>query len=232
MSPSEWLAQNFTRRSHSVDSLASRKHAICMSPGERLNTCTHLFGLVLAILGVPLMLEKTLPGGDAGKIAGALVFALSCVALYAASTLFHMTHGQAKLWWQRADHCAIYLLIAGSYTPFALVTLQGAWGCGLLAAVWGFALLGIGRELRSTAARPPLALYIGMGWVGVAAAAPLVVRMEAGGLLWLLVGASLYTAGTIFYVNRAGYRHAHGVWHLFVLAGTASHYAAIAGFVV
>ncbi len=205
---------------------------IRMLPGERFNTCTHLIGLALAILGVPLMLAKTLPGGDAAKIGGALVFALSCVALYAASTLFHSASGQAKLRWQRADHCAIYLLIAGSYTPFALVTLQGPWGWALLVAVWTLAVFGICRELRSQAAKPPLALYIGMGWVGVAAAAPLVQRIDAGGLSWLLAGAALYTTGTVFYVNRAGYRHAHGMWHLFVLGGTASHYTAIAGFVV
>ncbi len=203
-----------------------------MYPGERFNACTHLFGLVLAIVGVPLMLAKTLPGGDVRKIVGALVFALSCVAMYAASTLFHATRGQAKRRWQRVDHCAIYLLIAGSYTPFALVTLQGSWGWMLLAAVWSAAAFGIWRELRLTAASPSLALYIGMGWVGVAAAAPLVARIEAGGLIWLVVGAILYTAGTVFYVNRAGYRHAHGVWHLFVLGGTASHYAAIVGYVV
>lgn len=210
----------------------SPNRSIRMLPGERLNTCTHLLGLVLSVVGVPLMLAKTLPGGNAAKIAGALIFALSCVALYAASTLFHGTLGRAKLWWQRADHFAIYLLIAGSYTPFALVTLQGNWGWSLLAAVWGIALLGMGRELRSTTGRPPLALYIGMGWLGVAAAVPLVTRIETGGLIWLLIGAALYTTGTIFYVNRAGYRHAHGVWHLFVLGGTVSHYVAIAGFVV
>lgn len=203
-----------------------------MYPGERFNTLTHLVGLVLAIAGVPLMLAKTLPGGDASKIIGASVFALSCVALYAASTLFHATRGRTKGRWQRVDHCAIYLLIAGSYTPFALVTLQGTWGWTLLTAVWVVAGFGVWRELRSACAAPPLALYIGMGWLGVAAAAPLVARIEAGGLIWLLVGAVLYTAGTVFYVNRSGYRHAHGVWHLFVLGGTASHYAAIAGYVV
>lgn len=203
-----------------------------MHTGERLNTWTHLIGLVLAILGVPLMLAKTLPSGDVGKVAGALVFALSCVAVYAASTFFHSACGHAKFWWRRADHCAIYLLIAGSFTPFALVTLSGTWGWTVLVGVWAIALFGIRRELRSTAARPPLALYIGLGWVGVAAATPLVARIEAAGLLWLLIGAALYTAGTFFYVNRGGYRHAQGMWHLFVLGGTASHYVAIAGFVV
>ena len=197
--------------------------------GERLNTCTHLLGLVMAILGVPLMLAKTWPGGDASRITGALVFALSCVSLYAASTFFHWTRGQEKRRWQRIDHCAIHLLIAGTYTPFALVTLQDAWGWMLLATVWAAASLGIWRELRSTAGDPPLALYIGMGWAGVAAVAQLASHIETAVLTWLLVGALFYTVGTIFYVNRAGYRHAHGVWHLFVIGGTASHYAAIVG---
>lgn len=202
-----------------------------MLPGERFNTCTHLFGFVLAIFGVPLILVSSLPSGDARKIAGGLVFALSCVALYAASTFFHSSRGQAKLWWQRADHCAIYLLIAGSYTPFALVAVQGFWVWALLVAVWSAALLGIAREFSATSSTPSLALYIGMGWLMVAAAVPLLARIDARGLEWLLIGAALYTAGTIFYVNRAGYRHAHGVWHLFVLGGTASHYMAVVGFV-
>ncbi len=203
-----------------------------MHPGERFNTGSHLLGLVLAVLALPVMLAKTWPGGDAAKIAGALVFALSCIGLYAASTLFHHARGEAKLRWQRVDHCAIYGLIAGSYTPFALVTLQGFLGWTLLTVVWGIAAFGIWRELRFPAAKPSVALYIGMGWVAVATAAPLLAHIEAAGLFWLLAGALFYTAGTIFYVNRAGHRHAHGVWHLFVLGGTASHYAAIAGFVV
>jgi len=207
-------------------------NVICMHSGERFNTCTHLLGLVLAILGLPILLAKALSSGRAANVAGALVFALSCIALYAASTLFHSARGEAKLRWQRVDHCAIYLLIAGSYTPFALVTLQGTWGVMLLLTIWCIAAFGIWREFRSMSTAPSLALYIGMGWVGVAAAAPLVARLEVGGLIWLLVGAVLYTAGTIFYVNRAGYHHAHGIWHLFVLGGTASHYVAIAGFVV
>jgi hemolysin III len=203
-----------------------------MHPGERFNTSTHLLGLALATVGVPLMLIKTLPGGDVAKIVGSMVFALSCVALYAASVLFHATAGLAKSRWQRVDHCAIYLLIAGSYTPFALVSLGGVWGGVLLVMVWAIALMGIAREIRSKAEKPPLFFYIGLGWVVVAAAAPLVARVETGAILWLLVGAALYTMGTVFYVNRAGHRHAHGIWHLFVLGGTTSHYAAIFGFVL
>jgi hemolysin III len=203
-----------------------------MSPGERFNTWTHLLGLMLAVAALPLLLAKTWPSGDAAKIVGALVFALTCVMLYGASTVYHWARGRAKLWWQRADHCAIFLLIAGSYTPFALVTLRGLWGWLLLAAVWGLAAFGIWRELRSNAADPSLWLYLAMGWLCVAAAWPLFTHLDAGGLTWLVVGGLLYTVGTVFYVNRAGHRHAHGLWHLFVLGGTASHYMAIAGHVV
>lgn len=204
-----------------------------MHRGERFNTATHAAGLLLAVGGAVLLLAKTLPQGDLARIAGAVVFALSMVALYGASTLFHGTRGAARLFWQRADHCAIYLLIAGTYTPFALVTLHGAWGWALLVAIWSVALFGIWRELRpGTAATPSLRLYIGMGWLGVLAAAPLAARLEGGGLAWLLTGAVLYTVGTVFYRNRRGWAHAHGLWHLFVLGGTASHFVSVAAFVL
>ena len=177
-----------------------------MYPGERLNGYSHLLGLLLALPATALLLAKTVPTGDPARIAGALVFSLSAVALYGASTLFHSTRGRLKRMWERADHCAIYLLIAGTYTPFALVTLHGKWG-------W-------------------LLLYIGMGWLGVLAAVPLAARLDSAGLAWLLIGGVLYTVGTIFYRNRQGFRHAHGAWHLFVLAGTISHYIAVGWFVL
>jgi hemolysin III len=202
--------------------------AIPMYPGERFNGYSHLLGLMLATAGSALLLARTVPGGDPTRTASALVFALSMVTLYAASTLYHSTRGRMRLFWQRIDHCAIYLLIAGSYTPFALVTLQGAWGYVLLAAIWVLALFGIGRELRpGEPPEPSLPLYLGMGWIGVLAAAPLVARLDNAGLAWLLAGAVLYSIGTVFYRNRRGWRHAHGTWHLFVLAGTASHYVTV-----
>ena len=207
-----------------------------MYPGERLNGYSHLLGLVLALLAAPLLLAKTVPTGDPARIAGALVFSLSVVALYAASTLFHSTRGHLKRVWERADHCAIYLLIGGTYTPFALVTLQGLWAWLLLAAIWGAAFYGIWRELQPAQGdgpkKPSLARYVAMGWLGVLAAVPLAARLKGGGLAWLLIGGVLYTAGTVFYRNRRGFRHAHGMWHLFVLAGTASHYVAVGWFVL
>jgi hemolysin III len=207
--------------------------ATTMYHGERFNGYSHLLGLMLATAGSALLLAKTVPGNDPAKTASAVVFAFSMVTLYAASTLFHSTRGRTKLFWQRVDHCAIYLLIAGSYTPFALVTLEGPWGWALLAASWSAALLGIARELRpADAPKPSLPLYLAMGWLGVLAAAPLIARLDSGGLAWLMSGAVLYSAGTVFYRNRSGWRHAHGTWHLFVLAGTASHYITVAHFVL
>ena len=204
-----------------------------MYAGERFNGYSHLLGLVLAVLGTVLLLDKTLGGADIARAAAAVVFSLSMLALYAASTLFHSTRGLTKLFWQRADHCAIYLLIAGTYTPLALVTLEGAVGWTLLCGVWTAAMVGIARELRAgQGGRPSVAMYVGMGWLGLLAAVPLVARMDAGGLAWLLIGAVFYTAGTIFYRNPRGIRHAHGTWHLFVLGGTVSHYIAISGFIL
>lgn len=207
-----------------------------MYPGERLNGYSHLLGLLLALPAMALLLVKTVPTGDPARIAGALVFSLSAVALYAASTLFHSTRGRLKRVWERADHCAIYLLIAGTYTPFALVTLQGLWGWLLLSTIWSAALFGIWRELmpakNGAPRKPSLPLYIGLGWLGVLAAVPLAARLDTAGLVWLLVGGAFYTAGTVFYSNRQGFRHAHGAWHLFVLAGTTSHYVAVGWFVL
>ena len=204
-----------------------------MHAGERFNGYSHLLGLLLAAIGAALLLDKTLGAGDLAKAAAAIVFSLSMLALYAASTLFHSTRGAAKLFWQRADHCAIYVLIAGTYTPLALVTLEGAVGWTLLGVVWTAAIAGIVRELcAGQGSRPSVATYVGMGWIGLLAVVPLVARMDGGGLVWLLVGAVFYTAGTIFYRNPRGIRHAHGTWHLFVLGGTVSHYVAISSFIL
>lgn len=204
-----------------------------MVAGERFNTCTHLLGLVLAVLGGAVLMVRTLPMGDPTRTIAALVFAVSMVALYGASTLFHSSRGRTKLFWERADHCAIYLLIAGTYTPFAMVTLQGFWGYLLLGTVWLGAVAGISRELwAGGTVKPSLWRYIGMGWIGVMAAVPLAARLNGAGLAWLLAGAALYTAGTYFYSNQRGMRHAHGTWHLFVLGGTASHFVTIGWFVL
>ncbi len=204
-----------------------------MRAGERLNGWTHLVGLALAMAGTFVLMRKAIAGGNDTSSAAALVFALSTLALYAASTLYHGTSGRAKLFWRRADHCAIYLLIAGTYTPLALVVLQGPIGWSLFLAIWTGAALGIARELRTAGgAQPSVALCLGMGWLWLLVAVPLVQRMHPAGISWLVAGAALYTVGTFFFRNAGGLRHAHGVWHLFVLGGTACHYVAITAFIV
>jgi len=204
-----------------------------MYPGERLNSATHLFGLALAIAGAIVLVTQAVQGGNAAKIISFSIFGLSMVALYAASTLYHSLRGPSKARWAKVDHCAIYLLIAGTYTPFTLVTLHDTWlGWSLFAFVWALALLGIFKELWWGREKiPSVPLYVLMGWCGAAAAVPMMDKLAAQGLLWLLAGGLLYTVGIVFYLLDTRMRHAHGIWHLFVLGGTASHYFTVLRFV-
>lgn len=207
-----------------------------MYHGERFNSFSHLAGLLLAVWGAVWLLARTVPSGDLLKLVGASVFALSVIVLYAASTLYHSTRGPAKQVWERIDHCAIYLLIAGTVTPFALGPIGAppdAWNIAILTAIWCLAGIGIRHALRSPEdAAPPLWLYIGMGWMGVLTALRGWDQLAPAGLALLLGGAALYTIGTVFYRNRSGFRHAHGTWHVFVLGGTTSHYLAIGAFLL
>jgi hemolysin III len=203
-----------------------------MYHGERLNSATHLAGLALAVAGSAILIAQALQGGDALKIISFSVFGLTMVLLYAASSLYHSTQGAVKERWAKVDHCAIYLLIAGTYTPFALVTLHGNLGWGIFAFEWVLAAIGIGKELlwgRDTV--PSVPLYVLMGWCGIGAAVPLMEGLPDTGWMWLLAGGLLYTVGIVFYVLDTRLKHAHGIWHLFVLGGTASHYFTVMKFV-
>jgi hemolysin III len=203
-----------------------------MYHGERLNSVTHLLGLALAVVGSVVLIEQAVQSGGALRIASYSIFGLTMVALYAASTLYHSARGASKERWAKADHCAIYLLIAGTYTPFTLVTLQGTLGWSLFAFEWTLALVGIGKELwwgRETV--PSVPLYVLMGWAGVAVGAPLMHGLHDQGWMWLLAGGLLYTVGIIFYAIDTRMRHAHGIWHLFVLGGTVSHFVTVLRFV-
>ena len=203
-----------------------------MYHGERLNSITHLIGAALAIAGAIVLIVHAAVQGDPWRITSFSIFGAMLVILYTASTLYHSVRPPAKDVFRRFDHSAIFLLIAGTYTPFALVSLRGALGWTMLAAIWAAASHGIWRAWRRRNDRPQSALpYALMGWLGLVAVVPLVQAIGAGGMLWLAIGGLLYTAGIVFYVNDERWRHAHGVWHLFVIGGSASHFTAVLFFV-
>lgn len=201
-----------------------------MYHGERLNSVTHLLGAVAAIAAVAVLVVLAAQQGDAWKVVSFSVYGASLFLLYLFSTLYHSTRGRAKSILRKFDHQAIYLLIAGSYTPFTLVTLRGVWGWTLFGMIWGLAALGIlvdSLHTNNTRRILPMAIYIVMGWLVLIAMRPLVDALPLAGLGWLLGGGLFYTVGIVFYALDGKLRHAHGIWHLFVLAGSASHFLAI-----
>lgn len=202
--------------------------------GERFNSISHLFGAVLAAIGATLLIVLAARLGDPWKIVSFSVYGAMLLTLYVGSTLYHSMRGRAKDVLRKFDHCAIYLLIAGSYTPFVLVTLRGAWGWSLFGAVWGLALLGIVQEIwfAKGARLLSLAIYVLMGWLALIAIVPLISALTLAGFAWLAAGGLLYTIGVIFYVNDEKMRHGHGIWHLFVLGGSICHYFAVLLYVV
>ncbi|MFH1044745.1 MAG: hemolysin III family protein [Pseudomonadota bacterium] len=201
--------------------------------GERFNSFTHLAGAVLAAIGIPLLVVLAARTGDAWKIVGFSVYGAALFLLYGASTLYHSTRGRAKAVLRKLDHCSIYVLIAGTYTPFALVTLRGPWGWTLFGLAWGLAGLGSAQEFvfGKGARRLSILIYVVMGWMGLAALLPLAAGLGAPGLAWLLAGGLLYTGGIGFYLLDARVRHFHGVWHLFVLGGSAAHFITVVFYV-
>jgi hemolysin III len=200
------------------------------SRGEEIaNSISHGVGLVAALAATPFLIAHAVRLGDAGFIVGASVFAATMVLLYLASTLYHaLPWGKAKRAFQVIEHAAIFLLIAGTYTPFTLGVLRGAWGWTLFGLVWGLAAVGVllavvgGGRYRARS----LLLYLGMGWLIVVAIRPLWLRMPLLGLLWLVAGGLAYTVGVAFFAAKR-LRYGHFVWHLFVLAGTACHFIAV-----
>ena len=197
--------------------------------GEKFNSISHLLGAVLAASGAIVLITLAARLGDPWKIVSFSIYGAMLLALYVASTAYHSVRGGTKEVLRKFDHCTIYLLIAGSYTPFALVSLRGAWGWSLFGTVWGLALLGIAQEiwLARGARRLSLLIYVLMGWLALVAIVPLVAALTWNGFAWLAAGGLFYTIGIGFYANDTKLRHAHGIWHLFVLAGSACHYFAV-----
>ena len=204
-----------------------------MYPGERFNALTHLAGAVLALAGATLLVVLGALAADPWRIVGFSIYGATLVALYVFSTLYHSVRGPAKAVLRKLDHCGIYLLIAGTYTPFALVTLGGAWGWTLFGVSWGLAVLGIVQEcwLARGARLASLAIYLAMGWLAVVALAPLREALGWSGLAGVAAGGVVYTAGIGFYLLDERIRHFHGIWHLFVIGGSATHFGVLVAFV-
>lgn len=201
--------------------------------GERFNGYSHLAGTVLAVAGTAVLVTMAALKGDPWRVTTFAVYGATLVLLYLVSTLYHSARGRAKAVLRTLDHCSIYLLIAGTYTPFTLVALGGAWGWSLFGAVWGLALLGIVQELwLGRGARvASLVIYMLMGWLALVALAPLFDALGWSGMAWVVGGGVLYTAGIVFYLYDERVRHFHGIWHLFVMGGSAAHFVALAAFV-
>lgn len=202
--------------------------------GEKFNALSHLVGAVLALAGAIVLVILAAREGDPWKAASVSIYGATLVLLYSFSALYHSLRGRAKDVLRELDHHGIYLLIAGSYTPFCLVTLRGPWGWSLLGTVWGLAGLGSLQELRSknSARILSVVIYVIMGWVVLVALIPLRRALGPDGFAWLAAGGVFYTVGIVFYALDTRLRHAHGIWHLFVIAGSAAHYIAILKYVL
>ncbi len=200
-----------------------------LHPEEIANSLTHGFGLVLSLAGLVALIVVAVQHGNAVSIVSCCVYGATLVCLYAASTAYHsVVSEKRKHVLQIVDHCCIYLLIAGTYTPFTLVVLRGSWGWTLFGLIWGLALAGILFKLWFFERFPigSVVFYILMGWLAIIAVRPLLRSAPIGELQWVLAGGLFYTTGVIFYAwQRLRYNHA--VWHIFVMAGSFCHYVAI-----
>ena len=199
---------------------------------EVANALSHGVGLILALAATPVLIVNAVRRGGAGDIVGASLFGASLIVLYLASTWFHaVSPGVLRDRLQRFDHAAIYFLIAGTYTPFTLGVLGGAWGWTLFGITWGAAAIGVATKVFGTIAHPRLsaALYLVMGWLVVIALRPLLQAVPAEGIAWLVAGGLAYSLGVPFYLSRR-LRYGHVVWHVFVLTGSVCHFFAVLGY--
>jgi hemolysin III len=201
-----------------------------LSVGEELaNSITHGLGLVASIIALPVLLLRAGSSNNPSALTGAAIFGSTLILLYAASTFYHaLPVSRGKHLARMVDHAAIYLLIAGTYTPFALGPLRGPWGWSLLIVIWTLAVAGILTKARVGFRLPHLstAVYLMMGWLIVVALKPLVANVPPAGIFWLAAGGLAYTGGVVFYAMKA-VRYSHMVWHLFVAAGSACHFVAV-----
>ena len=197
---------------------------------EIINSASHGIGLLAAIAGTPVLIIHAVHHGQAGYIVGTSIFALTTILLYLASTIFHvLPQTPLKSIFGVIDHSMIFLLIAGTYTPFTLGILHGGWGWTLFGLIWGMAAIGLILKIFKKLEHPVIStgLYLVMGWLILIAIKPLFALAPPQTLIWLFIGAICYTLGVVFFVTDARLRYGHLIWHLFVLCGTISHYLAV-----
>jgi hemolysin III len=200
------------------------------SAGEELaNSISHGIGLCAALIGAPILLLEARRSSP-GFFLGAVIFAVTLSMLYLGSTLYHAwPQTRAKSVLRTLDHSAIFLLIAGTYTPFTLGPLRGLWGSSILAVVWALAIFGVILKATRGASRHPklgMTLYLGTGWLALIAVRPMMLAIPSAALFWLVAGGVIYTTGVLFFVNQR-LRYSHFIWHLFVLAGSSCHFLAV-----
>lgn len=201
---------------------------------EISHAISHGVGILLSIAGLTVLVAFAAANGDGWHITSSAIYGATLILMYSASTVYHgVTHNKAKKVLRRVDHACIYLLIAGTYTPFLLVNLRESWGWWLFGIIWTLALIGLVVELTGykPVRRLSLWLYLLMGWMIVAAIHPMLLHVSTGGLLLLLAGGLAYTGGAFFYVKKSMPYH-HFIWHLFVLAGSTFHFFAILFYVI
>lgn len=204
-----------------------------MYHSERFNSISHLIGVAFAIAATSILVTTAILKADASRIVGFSVYGAMMIILYTMSTLYHSFKDERlKKTFMQFDHLSIYLMIAGTYTPFTLIALQGAWSWTILIVIWSLALFGIAQELwiGHRTRKISLVTYLLMGWLMVVAFEPLAANLPRPALLWVVGGGLLYTVGFVFYLFDDRIKHGHGIWHLFVLGGTIAHFACLVGF--
>ncbi|MCL4167955.1 UNVERIFIED_CONTAM: hypothetical protein GTU68_023817 [Idotea baltica] len=214
-----------------------------MYQGEKFNTFSHLIASIVAVPGLLYLLFLASETEDSWKIVSVIVYSFTLLLLFISSTLCHWHSGRYEQHFEKLDHLSIYLLIAGTYTPFMLVTLRGVWGWSIFALVWALALIGMWIDIWPFIKRKdndqteskriiPLIIYLVMGWIAVIPIQPLMDKLSKNGIWLLALGGVLYTVGVIFFILSERVKHAHGIWHLFVIGGSLSHYLAITLYVI
>ncbi len=198
--------------------------------GEELaNAISHGIGFLFAVALLPVIVSFAARHGSTVNVVAASVFSATMILLYLVSAVYHaLPSGQAKLLLNRLDHAAIYVFIAGTYTPFTLGVLHGAWGWSLFGVVWGIAVVGVTAKLFNRLKNPlwSTSLYVAMGWVVLVALQPMMERMSGAGIAWLVAGGVAYTLGAVVFMFDSRLRYGHFIWHLFVLAGSTCHFFA------